>query len=485
MTSGAEVFSPEPEWSSEVKQLVASGPLGNSFPCTAATLYSQRVFRTLFQRRSPTRGLLVALVITLCSVVVYSWYIRLQISHLRQVQSELVDRNRRDSLQLLRIQNNLNGVALAMRDIVEGNEPYPLTAWQGQFRRLRADLEDALRREDQLAVTHRTAEQRQYLASSVAQFWAEVDRMFAVAEAGGEKEALGIIRSSLQTRQAGLSTAVARLLVENNQSEEQAARQIEEVYSRVDRQVYLFLAGTLAAILVTGLLLMRSNRQLFRQLAELSEQRSELAQKLIATQESTLQFVSRELHDEFGQILTAIGSLLRRAEKLAPQESNWTKDVHEVAQIVQSTLDNVRSLSQALHPVLLDEAGVESALDWYIPTVERQNGIAIHYEKSGNSRPIGARAGIHIYRILQEALNNVVRHSGTTKADVRLCFRPDSLLLEVEDHGKGLQPELDKRGIGMVAMRERAELVGGTIRWMAAPSGGTVVRLEVPEEQLN
>jgi signal transduction histidine kinase len=427
----------------------------------------------------------LALVVTLASVVLYSWYIRIQIAHLRRVQSELVDRNRRDSLQLLRIQNNLNGVALAMRDIVEGNEPYPLTAWQGQFRRLRSDLEDALRIEDQLAVAHRTVEQRQYLANSVAQFWTEVDRVFSIAEQGKEKEAVAIIRSSLQTRQAGLSAAVARLLVENNLSEEQAAKQIEEVYTRVERQVYLFLVGTLAAIVVTGLLLFRSNRLLFRHVAELSEQRSELAQKLIATQESTLQFVSRELHDEFGQILTAIGSLLRRAEKQSPPGSTWAKDLHEVAEITQSTLENVRSLSQALHPVLLDEAGVESALDWYVPNVERQNGIAINYEKSGNSRPISARAGIHIYRIVQEALNNVVRHSGTANAEVRLSFRPDSLLLEVEDHGKGLQPDLAKRGIGMVAMRERAELVGGTIRWLAAPSGGTLVRLEVPEEQLN
>ena len=440
------------------------------------------MFRSLLQRSSPTRAILVALVVTLCTVVVYSWYIRIQISHLRQLQTELVDRNRRDSLQLLRIQNDLNGLGLAMRDMIERDEPYPLTAWRSQFDRLRTDLDDAMHLEDQLAVAHRTTAQRQYLANSFAQFWDEVDRMFQTAEAG-DQQAIPIIRE-LQTHQAGLSNAVARLLVENNQSEEQAANEIEAVYTRVERQVYLFLAGTLAAILVTSLLLIRANRQLFRQLAKLSEQRSELAQKLIATQESTLQFISRELHDEFGQILTAVGSLLRRAEKQAPQGDTWSKYVREVSNIVQSTLENVRSLSQALHPVLLDEAGVESALDWYLPTVERQNGIAIHYEKDGNSRPISSRAGIHIYRIVQEALNNVVRHSGATDVWVRLCFRPQDLLVEVEDHGSGLQPDRAKRGIGMIAMRERAELVGGTIDWLPVPTGGTRVRLEIPQEQL-
>jgi signal transduction histidine kinase len=436
------------------------------------------------QTHNPTRGLLLGLVVILCSVVAYSWYMRLQIVHLRRVQAELVDRNRRDSLQLLRIQNNLNGLALAMRDMVVGDEPYPLTAWRPQFRRLRTDLDDALKAEDQLAAAQRTPEQRQYLATSVSQFWDEVDRVFDVAEHGDKMQAIAMI-PPLQTREAGLSTAVARLLVENNRAEEEAAQQIEDVYARVERQVYRFLVATLIAIVVTGGLLIRSNRQIFRQIEDLSEQRSDLAHKLIATQESTLQFLSRELHDEFGQILTAMGSLLGRAERHAPPGSNWTEDLREVRDIAQSTLDNVRSLSQSLHPVMLDEAGVESAIDWYLPTIERQTGIAIHFQKSGESRPIGSRAGIHIYRILQEALNNVVRHSGSDEANVRLAFQPSSLVLEIEDHGKGLQPDKDRRGIGLVAMRERAELIGAQIRFTSANGTGTLVRLEVPEEQLN
>jgi signal transduction histidine kinase len=93
--------------------------------------------------------------------------------------------------------------------------------------------------------------------------------------------------------------------------------------------------------------------------------------------------------------------------------------------------------------------------------------------------------GIHIYRIVQEALNNVVRHSGASAAYVRFGFRPEGLLVEVEDRGKGLPAERSKRGIGLVAMRERAELVGGKIVWLAGPNGGTTVRLEIPQEQLN
>ena len=443
------------------------------------------MLRRLFKGRSPSKGLLLALVVILCAVVVYSWYIQLQITRLRRVQSDLVDRNRRDSLQLLRIQNDLHGVALAMRDMLEGDEPYPLTAWNAQFRRLKIDLEDALQLEDKLAVATRTPEQQQYLSNSFVHFWSEIDRMFALAEAGDEKAAREMVRTSLQTQEASLSNAVARLLVENNQSEEAAAKQIEDVYLRVEHRVYLFLIATLLAILGTGVLVAASNRRLFRQLAELSEQRSELAHKLIGTQEATFQAISRELHDEFGQVLTAIGSLLARAERKAAAGAPLTEDVREVRQIAQSTLDNIRTLSQALHPVILDEAGLESALEWYLSNLNRQDRINVHFEKSGEARPVNSQAAVHIYRIVQEALNNVIRHSGSPDAYVRMIFRQDSLLLEIEDHGSGLQPNGDRRGIGLVAMRERAALVGGRIDWLSRPEGGTIVRVQVPKDQLN
>src|SRR5207245_3141989 len=250
--------------------------------------------------------------------------------------------------QLLRIQNDPSSLALGMRDMLDADEPYPLTAWSAQFQRVRGDLESALRLEEQVAVTHRTPEQRQYLGNSLAQFWDAVDRTFALARDGKADEARAQIRLTLQARQAALSSAVARLLVENNESEEQANLQIRQIYDRVQRQVYVFLGATLLAILLTSLYVIYTNRQLFAQLAVLSEQRSDLAQKLIATQESTLRHISRELHDEFGQVLTAIGSMLSRAGKYAPEGSPLREDLKEVQEIAQSTLNNIRTLSQAL-----------------------------------------------------------------------------------------------------------------------------------------
>ena len=100
--------------------------------------------------------------------------------------------------------------------------------------------------------------------------------------------------------------------------------------------------------------------------------------------------------------------------------------------------------------------------------VERQAGIHISYEKSGTAFPVDGNAAIHVYRVVQEALNNVTRHSGAKEAWVRLRFLPKTLELEVEDHGSGFAAQAGKQGIGLVAMRERAELLGGSLEFVTA-----------------
>jgi signal transduction histidine kinase len=300
-----------------------------------------------------------------------------------------------------------------------------------------------------------------------------------LARQGHQQQARDQIRFVLQGRQATLSNTVARLLVENNVSEQQAAQRVSDIYAGVQRQVYIFLAATLLAIVLTSVLLIRSNRELFRQLATLSEQRSELAQKLISTQESTLSYVSRELHDEFGQILTALGAMITRAARRNP-DSELNENLREIRDVAQSALDRTRTLSQALHPVMLDESGLEQSLEWYLPTVERQTGISISYEKSGTPFEVPRSAGVHIYRVVQEALNNVKRHSGAQQAWVRLRFLADALEVEIEDHGRGFaSPGNGSRGIGLVGMRERAQIIGAELKFTQPSEGGTRIMLRV------
>lgn len=430
--------------------------------------------------RSPTMALLVGLVLTLALVFAYSWYITGQIGGLRSLQTELTDRNRRESLQLLRIQKDLNDLANSMRDMLDTDEPYPLSAWSAPFARIRTDLDDALKQQEAVALARRTPEQAQYLAQSVAQFWDAADRMFALARAGQDDEARAQIRLTLQARQDSLSNAVARLLVQNNEAEREVVAQVQEIYDRVERRVYWFLAATLLAITATSLYLIRTNRRVFRELASLSDERRDVAQTLIATREATLKEISRELHDEFGQVLTAIGSMLGRASRRVPDDSPLRADLREIGEVAQSALDNVRGLSQSLHPSILEDLGLESTIEWYLSTFERQSGVSVTYERVGDPVRVDDQTAIHVYRVLQEALANVARHSESKQAQVRLRSHGASLELEVADRGRGFRPAASRRGLGLVAMRERAALLGGTLTVENGPDGGTRVLLIVP-----
>lgn len=439
--------------------------------------------------RSPTATLLLGLVITLAMVVACAWYISAQIAGLRRLQSELADRNRQESLQLLRIQDDLNQVALAMRDMLDtaggsqgADARYPLTAWTSQFDRIRVDLDAALKRQAEVAVAQRTPEQATYLSSSVAQFWDAAARIFALAESGREDEARDQIRNSLQARQGALSTAVARLLVQNNASEEQTAQEVQAIYGRVQQRVYIFLAATILTIAATGIYLIFANRRLFAQLAALSDERRDLARQLITARESTLREIARELHDEFGQLLTAMGLMLQRAGRQAPEGSPLRADLREANEIAQSTLDNVRGLSQTLHPSILEELGLESAIDAYLATVERQLDLQVTYERTGPPIIIDPSVGIHVYRVLQEALTNVARHAGVRTATVQLSTTPTDLTLSVADTGRGMTGGA-VHGLGLVGMRERAALIGGSLEIESPAAGGTRLHLRVSTHQ--
>jgi len=423
--------------------------------------------------------LLAGLAVTLSAVAVYSAYTVYQLRALERLQTTTIDRNRKDSLLLLRIQKDLNDVAHLLRDMLDHTDGYPLTAFRAPLARIRADLDDAMEKEAKSSTG--STENRAYLAGRVNDFWRSMeDSVFALAESGHPDKADEKIRVTVQAQQDSLSNAVSRLFVQNNESEERAAEDIRAIYQRAERNVYIFLAAVLIVVVLTSIYLFVYNRNMFDHVEELSNLRSELAQQLITTQENTFRSLSRELHDDFGQILTAIGAMLARAQRRTPAEAGADKqDLREIQEVTQSTLEKVRSLSQSLHPVILEDAGFEGAIDVYLPTFEKQTGISVQYEKSGTSRELDRAVATHLYRVLQEALNNVVRHSKSPSAQVRLNYTPDEVVLEVEDRGVGLGKGRG-RGMGLVSMRERAELVNGRVEFLPAEGGGTLIRMTVP-----
>lgn len=433
--------------------------------------------------KSPTIRLLLGLLVTLAAVTGFSWYALTELHKLRTLQTEIIDLNRHDSLLLLRVQNDINTVGLQLRDMTQTPESAGIGTYRGEFSVLRSDLEDAIRAEAKLTPVTRRPDKQARLISSLAQFWKTSDQVFREAAAGNDFAARALISTELAAQQSMLASQVSYLLERNTQAEQIADRKVASIYDGVERDVYAFLAAIMLAILVTSLYLIYSNRELFARLESMSRQRRVLAAKLITVQEEVLRSVSRELHDEFGQILTAVGAMLQRAErKGVPPDSPLRTELSEVRQITHNTLEKMRSLSQMLHPAVLDDYGLAKGIEWYAEVFERQTGVVTTAKVYGEPVRITGQPAIHCFRIVQEALNNAAKHSGTKKAEVEMLFSPGTLTVKVKDFGRGMvhHKKHGTVGLGLIAMRERAELVGGQLSVTSAINEGTMVTLTMP-----
>lgn len=435
--------------------------------------------------RSPTARLLLGLLITLVAVTGFSWYALYQLSGLRKLQTETIDLDRHDSLLLLRVQNDLNTVGLKLRDMTSAPRTAGVRVYQSEFARLHSDLDEAIDEEAKLAPVIRRADRQAALVESLRHFWKTSDEVFAEASAGHEAAARSLASTRLSDEQLTLATRVSYLLERNNEAEERADLKVAAIYDGAERDIYAFLAAAMLAIVVTSLYLIYSNRRIFEELEVLSHQRRVMAARLITVQEEVLRSVSRELHDEFGQILTAVGAMLARAErKGVPPESPLRTELSEVRQITHNTLEKMRSLSQILHPAVLDDYGLAKALEWYAEVFQRQTGIPTTATVTGVPMRITGQPAIHCFRIVQEALNNAAKHSGTKRAEMHAIFSAETLTVNVKDFGRGMAQsrKASKPGLGLIAMQERAELLNGKLT-ISSTKAGTTVSLVMPLRQ--
>jgi signal transduction histidine kinase len=432
---------------------------------------------------SPTARLLLGLLVTLGAVTGFSSYALFQLTRLEALQNHTIDLNRHDSLLLLRIQNDINMVGLKLRDMTQPSHAGGIYTYRDQFALVKQDLNRSLQSEARLTQLSRPAPYHRELMKSLDQFWATSDNVFTEAGQGHEAAAHTLVASQLSDQQTELANFVSRLLERNTEEEARADEKIASIYTGVERDIYAFLAATIFAIAATSLYLIYSNRRIFEKLESLSKQRRVLAAKLITVQEEVLRSVSRELHDEFGQILTAVGAMLARAERKGlPADSPLRAELTEVREITHNTLEKMRSLSQMLHPTVLDDYGLAKGIEWYAGVFQRQTGIETKVRITGEPVRITGQPAIHCFRIVQEALTNAAKHSGSKHAEVELDFTPRHLKLSIRDFGRGLaSPKKgDKPGLGLVAMRERAELLDATLRISSEPNLGTTVSLQMP-----
>ena len=304
---------------------------------------------------------------------------------LRDAQTRISERNRLDSVQLLRIQNNLSELAFSMRDMVDRTEGYPMVSWRQTFDRLKADLDQAIVTEQTLAPAERPAAQQERLVSSVAAFWTSVDEAFVQAQAGHEDQTALLLRTTVEGQRQQLVTLVSQFLVLNNRVQEDAAQLNQAIYGRVVREIFILMAVLLVIVGGSGMLAIRANRRAFDQVERLSAQLRSLSWRMMRMQEDLQEAFPRAAR-RVRPAADGDRDAARTRQAPAAADSPLVADLEEVRGIVQQTLEKIRTESRLLHPVILDDFGLEKALEWYVEQFGRQHGIAARFLKGG---PIG------------------------------------------------------------------------------------------------
>ncbi|WP_419911598.1 cache domain-containing protein [Hoeflea sp.] len=224
--------------------------------------------------------------------------------------------------------------------------------------------------------------------------------------------------------------------------------------------------------------------------ARLSEQRfadarlKELSARQVDFQEEERKRVSRELHDSISQLLVSARYGLENALNSSHKEGDISEPIEKSMNALDNAIAEVRRISMALRPSVLDDMGLAAAVKSLCSEFSRQSGIAVEVEAEQIKDMLSDEAKTALYRVIQEALTNVVRHSGANHVSIRLCRRGKTIRLQLEDDGTGMPRGAERRkrggGLGIRNMQERIDTFGGSIRFSKPPSGGLAITVTLP-----
>src|SRR5262245_2688921 len=206
-----------------------------------------------------------------------------------------------------------------------------------------------------------------------------------------------------------------------------------------------------------------------------------LSARLVAAQEQERQTLSRELHDQVGQALTAIKIDVARTEQaLAATQPELIERLRRARLGAEETLEIIRRLSMLLRPSMLDDLGLSAALSWYAKQFSASTAIRVNLNDDGSSEQLPDTHKVSLYRIVQEALTNCARHSEARWVMISLGTQEDRYIVRIEDDGKGYVPSQRAKGIGLIGIEERVTEMDGILELKSAPGAGTKIFVSIP-----
>ena len=258
------------------------------------------------------------------------------------------------------------------------------------------------------------------------------------------------------------------------------------------RELHQYLTSTLLASLALGLavavtavirlrILERRSDQEHERTQQAERELRRLSSQLVRTQEEERKSLSRELHDELGQMLTALRMELGRAERAqAVGSPAFSSTIGESKSLIDRMMRLVRDLAMGLRPSMLDDLGLQPALAWQAREFSRRYNVPVDLSVEGDLEHLPDPQRTCVYRVVQEALTNCARHSAATEIQVRVVRGPARLDVSVADNGVGMESRDDHKGLGLTGIKERVKDINGSASIQTSPGGGTTLHISLP-----
>jgi signal transduction histidine kinase len=291
-------------------------------------------------------------------------------------------------------------------------------------------------------------------------------------------------RASYQEEMVPLRTSVLEISTRvEDVNARQTARlgtEMQDEFERMGRHLgfTLGLAAASAILLAVGcavyiLQLERQSRQRYLEIQRLST-------RLLEAQEEERRSISRELHDQVGQTLSAVMvDAANLAGRIPPEDTISRGYLDNIRNLADSSVNSIRNIALLLRPSMLDDLGLIAALEWQAREVSRRTGINIQVKDENVPESLPDSVRTCVYRLVQEALSNISRHSGARNSTVSVRYADRELALTIEDDGSGFVPARTT-GLGLLGMQERVKRLGGRIEVQSAPGKGTTIRASLP-----
>jgi signal transduction histidine kinase len=336
-------------------------------------------------------------------------------------------------------------------------------------------------------VGEREAERINGLRAGIQDYWQVFDPVFDWTPGEKGARSLAFLRREVIPRRDAI-LSIAREIEEFNDANMadqrgQVAGRERELQGDLNRILWMSLGlGTLVAL--GAVVRIRILEIRFREQHQRTEQAEHelrsLSNRLVGAQEDERRRLARELHDEVGQMLTALRMEVGKAERMRTSGSGFGLAVAESKHIIETIMQTVRDLSMGLRPTMLDDFGLGSALDWHARDFSRRYNVPVFLTVEGELDHLLEPHRTCVYRVVQEALTNCAKHSRAGRIDVTVRDEAGRLSLTIKDDGVGIDPGGGRGGFGLIGIEERVRELGGTVSMTSGAGLGTTLQVAIP-----